>query len=158
VVICGDKIVFSGVSHINLDPKNRIAIPTRYRDLIANEHNNNVVVTLESQNCLLVYPEKVWLEIRDTIQNLATGAHPLVKSYQRLVLGYAETITLDKSGRILLPASLKNLIKLDKDLVLAGVGNKFELWNSIQWNSEIEKSLNVSQHELANVLNGLPLK
>ena len=147
--------MFSGVTHLSLDPKNRLSIPARYRELINTQHNNRIVATLESPQCLLLYPENVWNVIRDNIQNLQTQAHPLVKSYQRLVLGYAEIIELDKSGRVLLPASLKNLVKLDKDLILAGIGNKFELWDLQLWNAEIKKSLSVSQNDLAQLLNGI---
>ena len=147
--------MFGGVTHLNLDPKNRIAIPARYREVMQNEHANHMIVTLESPQCLLLYPEKTWLVVREKIQNLTTQAHPLVKSYQRLVLGYAETIEMDRAGRILLPASLKKLVQLDKDLVLVGLGNRFELWDQYKWNEETEKALKTSQDELAGLLSGI---
>lgn len=147
--------MFGGVTHLNLDPKNRIAIPARYRDVLQEEHSNHITITLESPQCLLLYPEKTWATQREKIQNLSTQSHPLVKSYQRLVLGYAETIEMDKSGRVLLPASLKKLAQLDKDLVLVGLGNRFELWDQQKWQAETEKALQVSQDELAGLLAGL---
>ena len=147
--------MFGGVTHLNLDPKNRIAIPARYRDVLAGVHANQITITLDSQQCLLLYPEVTWNLVREKIQNLSTGSHPLVKSYQRLVLGYAETVEIDKAGRVLIPASLKKLALLEKDLVLVGLGNRFELWDAAKWQAETEKALQVSQDELAGLLNGV---
>ncbi len=149
--------MFGGVTHLNLDPKNRIAIPARYRDVLQEKYANHITITLESPQCLLLYPEQIWSTVREKIQNLSTGAHPLVKSYQRLVLGYAETIEIDKAGRVLLPAGLKKLVGLEKDIVLVGLGNRFELWDSQKWQAETEKALQVSQDDLAGLLNGFSL-
>lgn len=149
--------MFGGVTHLNLDPKNRIAIPSRYRDVLQDEYANHIIITLESPQCLLLYPEQIWMSVREKIQNLPTGAHPLVKSYQRLVLGYAETVEIDKAGRVLLPAGLKKLAQLEKDVVLVGLGNRFELWDEQKWQGETEKALQVSQDELAGLLNGFSL-
>ncbi|MFN7095669.1 MAG: division/cell wall cluster transcriptional repressor MraZ, partial [Burkholderiales bacterium] len=98
-------VMFSGVSHLSLDPKSRIAIPVRYRDGLAAQSANRVTLTLESSECLILYPEQNWVTVREKIQSLPNASHPLVKSYQRLVLGYAETIEVDKAGRILLPST-----------------------------------------------------
>ena len=149
--------MFGGVTHLNLDPKNRLAIPARYREILQQSFGGRVVVTLESPQCILLYPEANWVNIREKIQNLPTGSHPLVKSYQRLVLGYAESIEIDKSGRILIPATLKNLAELDKDTVLVGLGNRFEIWDKIKWEAETSKALQLSQDDLASLLNGFSL-
>lgn len=149
--------MFGGVSHLNLDPKNRIAMPARYRDILGVDFDNKIVMTVESSQCILIYPEKNWSSVRDKIQNLPTSSHPLVKSYQRLVLGYAETVEMDKSGRVLIPASLKNMVNLEKELVLVGLGNRFELWDQLAWTHETEKALNASQDDLAGLLNGFSL-
>lgn len=149
--------MFGGVSQLSIDPKNRLAIPARYREVLQDEYAGNIVITLESPDCLLLYPEQHWLVVREKIQTLSSGAHPLVKSYQRLVLGYAETLELDKSGRILLPAGLKQLAHLDKEVVLVGLGNRFELWDQHKWRGETEKALHVSQDELAGLLSGFSL-
>ena len=146
--------MFGGVTNLNLDPKNRFAIPSRYRSELQNNHDNLLVITLESSQCLVIYPKRLWEVVRDKIQNLPTSAHPIVKSYQRLFLGYAETVEIDKAGRILLPSILKKLVNLNKDLVLVGLGNYFELWNQDLWLNETEKALLASQDELAKLLSG----
>lgn len=125
--------------------------------MLTGQYGNRFTVTLESPQCLLLYPEEIWAEVRVKIQNLPTGSHPLVKSYQRLVLGYAETVEMDKSGRILLSANLKELTNLEKDVVLVGLGNRFELWDKVKWSGETSKALNLSQDDLAGLLNGFSL-
>lgn len=149
--------MFAGVTQLTLDPKNRLSIPSRYREELLGLFEGKVIITLESPQCLLLYPEKNWVIVRDKIQNLTTGAHPLVKSYQRLVLGYAETIEVDKSGRILLPGGVKNLAQLDREVVLVGLGNRFELWDKTKWDNETMRALQLSQDELAGLLSGLSL-
>ena len=89
--------MFGGVSHLNLDPKNRLAIPAKYRDGLTYNGLSQVVITLESAHCLLIYPCGAWESVRAKIQNLPNSIHPLVKSYQRLVLGHAELIEVDRA-------------------------------------------------------------
>jgi len=149
--------MFGGVTHLNLDPKNRLAIPAKYREIFQSLSGGKIVITLESAQCLLLYPENEWVLVRDKVQNLPNSIHPLVKSYQRLVLGYAENLELDKSGRVLLPAALKQMVKLDKEIVLVGMGNKFELWDKDNWHQETEKALQSSAEDLAGLLNGFNL-
>jgi MraZ protein len=145
--------MFGGVTYLTLDPKNRLAIPAKYRDIIQAQFAGRLVTTLESAQCLLIYPENNWHTARTKIQNLPNSAHPLVKSYQRLVLGYAENLEMDKAGRILLPNTLKNMATLDRDVVLVGMGSRFELWDKTSWQVETEKALHLSAEDLAGLLN-----
>lgn len=149
--------MFGGVTHLSLDPKSRIAIPARYRDVLQAQYSNRVTITLESPQCLLLYPEQTWISMRDKIQNLPNASHPLVKSYQRLVLGYAETVDVDKSGRVLLPSALRSMVQLEHDVALVGLGNRFELWDKVKWIEETNKALQVSQDDLATLLGGFSL-
>jgi MraZ protein len=149
--------MFGGVTHLNLDLKNRLAIPAKYRDLLHGENLSRLVVTLECAQSLLLYPEAEWAEVRAKVQQLPNSIHPLVKSYQRLVLGHAETVELDKSGRILLPAALKKMVHLEREVVLVGMGNRFELWDQGQWELETAQALQASATELATLLNGFSI-
>lgn len=146
--------MFGGVTNLNLDSKNRIAIPAKYRDIIFSDYSGKLVVTLESAKCLLIYPESIWSDVRTKVQNLPNSVHPLVKSYQRLVLGHAEFLELDKSGRILLPASLRQMVGLEHELSLVGMGDKFELWDKTKWDIETSQALQASAEDLSLLLNG----
>ncbi len=149
--------MFSGVTNLNLDSKNRIAIPAKYRDVLQEEFSGRLVVTLESANCLLIYTEEAWNTVREKIQNLPNSVHPLVKSYQRLVLGHAENLEIDKAGRILLPATLRSMVGFEHELSLVGMGDKFELWNKAKWDAETNQALSASAEDLALLLNGLSI-
>lgn len=150
----GVFFMFSGVTSLNLDSKNRLAIPAKYRDSLSSEYGDTLVVTLESANCLLIYPESIWFEVRKKIQNLPNSVHPLVKSYQRLVLGHAETLEVDKAGRILLPLTLRNMVGLAREVSLVGMGDRFELWDKAKWDVETGKALQLSAEDLSVLLNG----
>ena len=155
VYICGVFVMLGGVTHLNLDPKNRLAIPAKYREYLQEKSSGRLVVTLESAQCLVIYPEHEWDAVRHKIQTLPNSLHPLVKSYQRLVLGHAEILEIDKAGRILVPQSLKEMAKLIRETVLVGMGNRFELWDKTSWQLETEKALQASSAELAELLSGL---
>lgn len=149
--------MFGGVTNLSLDSKNRIAIPAKYREILQVNYDNKFVITLESDKCLLIYPAHIWSEVRNKVQNLPNSVHPLVKSYQRLVLGHAEDVEIDKAGRILLPATLRKMTGLEHELALVGMGNKFELWDKTKWDVETSQALLASSEDLAGLLNGFSI-
>ena len=129
--------MFRGVKHITMDSKFRIAIPTRYRELLMAESAGRLVanIDLNQQKCLALYPATVWAEIEDSIQkqlrNAGTSARIL-----RLILSHATDVEMDASGRLLLPVELRTHIKLEKKAVLLGLGKKLELWREDDWSVE----------------------
>lgn len=125
--------VFRGVSPLNLDAKGRLAIPTRYRELLQQRSSGSLVVTVDPDHCLLLYPEPEWIEIERELMRLS-AFNPAVRRMQRLLVGHATECEIDGSGRILLPPPLRQFANLDKRVVLVGQGNKFELWEEGAWN------------------------
>jgi MraZ protein len=126
--------VFRGVSSLNLDAKGRIAIPTRYRDLLAESCNSELVITVDKARCLLIYPQPIWLEIEEKLKSLPSFDED-ARNLQRLYIGNAHDIDMDGQGRILLPQELRRFANLDKKVALVGQINKFELWDEETWNS-----------------------
>ena len=115
--------MFRGVSHINMDPKGRLAMPAKHRDRLMESCSGQLVATIETQNrCLLLYPLHIWEEIEQKIQSLP-AFNPKVRNFQRLMIGYASDIELDSSGRLLLPPSLREYAELKKEAVLVGQVN-----------------------------------
>ena len=128
--------VFRGVYNIALDGKGRMTMPTRYRDALQVSDAGLLIATIDIQSrCLLLYPAAVWLDIEQTLQGLP-ALNPTTRRIQRLMLGYASELELDGSGRLLLPASLREYAQLDKKIVLVGQGSKFELWSEDLWAAE----------------------
>ncbi|MEJ2592982.1 MAG: division/cell wall cluster transcriptional repressor MraZ [Candidatus Thiodiazotropha sp.] len=126
--------MFRGVSSLNLDAKGRIAIPTRYRDLLAESCNSELVITVDKARCLLIYPQPIWLEIEEKLKSLPSFDED-ARNLQRLYIGNAHDIDMDGQGRILLPQELRRFANLDKKVALVGQINKFELWDEETWNS-----------------------
>jgi MraZ protein len=81
-----------------------------------------------------------WEELEQEIQKLPS-LNPKVRSYQRLIIGYATDLEFDGSGRVLLPPSLREYAGLEKKVVLVGQVKKFELWSEELWIAERDKAL-----------------
>ncbi|AGM41469.1 cell division protein MraZ [Spiribacter salinus M19-40] len=124
--------MFRGVTHINLDAKGRIAFPSRYRERLGALCDGNLVVTVDRDHCLLVYPLPEWEHIEQKLVRLPS-LNRSARRLQRLLIGHATECQLDGSGRILLSQPLRDFAGLDKKTVLIGQGNKFELWDELAW-------------------------
>lgn len=125
--------MFRGVHNINLDAKGRMAVPARFRDSLMQDEQGALVITIDTEErCLLVYPLKEWEPIQAKLEALPSF-NPAARRIQRLIIGHATDVDLDGSGRILLPAPLREYAGLEKKMVMMGQGNKFELWDEAHW-------------------------
>lgn len=140
--------MFRGVSHLNLDDKGRMSLPSRYRDRLQQYCNGDLVVTVDPDHCLLIYPLPDWEEIQQKLQRLPSF-NPKTRGLQRLLIGHATDVPMDNNGRILLPPPLRDFAFLQRKVVLAGQGNKFELWDEDRWNSKREDWLADAAQNLA---------
>ena len=137
--LCGEEVFF-GETAINLDAKGRLAVPTRYREAIADDCEGRLVLTYSAfdSGALWLYPEPEWARVRDEVMGLSTF-NPSHRSLQRRLVGSATQVELDGSSRILLPQTLRTVAGLEKRVVLLGMGSRFEIWN--------ENTLNQKRHE-----------
>lgn len=127
--------MFRGINSITLDNKGRMAMPTRYRDLLSTLNTQNLVLTIDTEEtCLLLYPEQEWQRIETSLQRLPSF-NPAARRIQRLLIGHATDLELDANGRVLLPVELRQYAGLQKQAVLIGQGNKFEIWDDGLWQS-----------------------
>jgi MraZ protein len=129
----GGTALFRGVSSLNLDSKGRFAIPTRYREQLAESCGSKLVITVDTARCLLIYPKPTWIEIEAKLEAMPSFDETS-RSLQRLYIGNAHDIEMDGQGRILLPQELRRFAMLDKKAALVGQINKFELWDEERWN------------------------
>lgn len=133
--------MFRGASTINLDSKGRLAIPTRYRPEILEQHQGQLVCTVDiRQPCLLLYPLHEWEIVEQKLLALS-NFDPAQRSLQRVMLGYATECELDSAGRILISAPLRQHAKLEKSLMLVGQLNKFEIWSDEEWHAQVKQDL-----------------
>jgi MraZ protein len=145
--------VLGGVSSLNLDSKGRLAIPAKHREVLSALSQNRLVITIEPSGCLLIYPEAEWIPVRDQLNTLSGGQMPI----RRLIIGHAEDMEMDGAGRILIPARLRALAQLSKEVALVGMGNKFELWDEARWSEQVLETMAVKQVELAQHMQGITL-
>ena len=134
--------MFRGATKVTLDAKGRLAIPTRYRDRILSRSNGEVVVTVDRDYCLLIYPYPDWEEIERKLIRLPT-MNKQARRLQRLMVGYATEMELDGNGRILISKELREFANLDRQAILLGQGKKFELWNDKSWSDKRDSWLNM---------------
>ena len=134
--------MFRGATKVTLDAKGRLAIPTRYRDRILSRSNGEVVVTVDRDYCLLIYPYPHWEEIERKLIRLPT-MNKQARRLQRLMVGYATEMELDGNGRILISKELREFANLDRQAILLGQGKKFELWNDKSWSDKRDSWLNM---------------
>ena len=125
--------MYRGINAINLDDKGRIALPARYRDYFSASADEQVVVTIDTEeNCLLMYHLPDWEEIEAKIEALPSF-NPAARRVQRLLIGHAAEINIDSNGRVLLPQLLREYAKLEKQVKLVGQGKKLEIWSAALW-------------------------
>jgi len=129
--------MFRGVSQLSLDAKGRIAVPARYRELLSANGEGRMVVTVDRDGCLLLYPAPEWERIEQALMS-RPNMNPQVRKLQRLLVGHATECELDGQGRLLLPPPLREFAGLDKRVVLVGQGNKFEIWDEDAWSRNRE--------------------
>ncbi|MCP1673864.1 MraZ protein [Natronocella acetinitrilica] len=135
-----------------------MSFPSRYRDKLVERCDGEVVVTVDPDRCLLVYPLPEWEVIEQKLVKLPS-LKPQTRRLQRLLMGHATESQLDGSGRILLPPPLREFASLDKKVVLIGQGNKFELWDEGVWGQRCDQWLEeaAEDYELSDGLESISL-
>ena len=135
------SVVFRGATKVSLDAKGRMAIPTRYRERLAARCDGQIVVTVDKDHCLLIYPLPDWEELERKLVRLPS-MNKVARNIVRIMVGYATEVDMDASGRILVSRELRDFAALDKQAMLIGQGNKFELWDEQTWNEKRDAWLN----------------
>ena len=130
--------MFRGVAQLNLDSKGRLAVPARFRDALVARCSGHLVITADSDRCLLVYPLPDWEPIEQKLMGLSSF-NPRIRDLQRRLIGYAEDVEMDGAGRILISSALRGYAGLEKSVVLVGQGQKFELWNQNNWEQRMDQ-------------------
>lgn len=139
----------SEYSH-TIDAKGRLIIPSKFRDALGEEF----VISKGMDGCLFVYANDDWNAFEQKLTAL-----PLInkeaRQFARFFLAGAAQVELDKQGRILVPASLREFAGLDKDVVLVGVGSRIEIWSREKWEAV---SAEADMDDITAAMSSLDLK
>ena len=148
------NIMFRGLNKISFDTKGRISIPTKYREELLKISKKKLICTIDLDYCLLLYPLPSWLKIEQQIMKLP-ALNTTSRKLQRLLVGHATDIEMDKSGRLLIPYELREFSMIKKEAMLIGQGNRFELWDYLRWTKLREKWLKSDKYTLPKEFEGL---
>jgi MraZ protein len=100
-------------------------MPTRHRDVLAAEANNQLTITKHPHGCLMIFPRPEWEKFRERIVQLPMAA----QWWKRIFMGNAMDVELDGTGRVLVSPELRSAAGIEKETMLLGMGNHFELWD-----------------------------
>ena len=133
--------MFRGLSTISVDDKGRLAVPTRYRELLAALASQELVITLNPwDRALWLYPVAEWELIEGKLSVLSDFDRAGRRTKQ-IMRGYATDCACDATGRVLLPPPLREIAGIERQVTLLGQGNKFEIWDSAIWQTERDQWL-----------------
>jgi MraZ protein len=123
--------VFLGEHIHSIDDKNRLAIPARFRQDLA----EGLYVTKGVDRCLYVLSPDGWNRLADRIAALPS-MQASVRQLQRHFFAGATHLVPDKLGRIVIPQNLRDYAQLRGEVVVAGVHSRIELWGRATWDAE----------------------
>ena len=148
--------MFRGATNLSMDAKGRLAVPAKHRDALLTQSAGNVVLTAHPHGCLLMYPQPAWEPIQAKMMALSSfDKHSA--SLQRLLVGYAEDITIDAVGRMLVSPALREFADLEKEVMLVGQGGHFEMWNMTTWRKQLKNLMSGDGIEMPVELEGFSL-
>lgn len=148
--------MFRGANLLNIDAKGRLAMPTKHREDLLVQSSGDLVITAHPHGCLLIYPQIAWEPIQSKIMALSSFDKKS-SALQRLLVGYAEDISLDTAGRLLLSQVLREFAKVERQAMLVGQGSHFELWDKEAWDLQIQNATEQEASSMPIELEGFSL-
>ncbi len=130
--MCHSKVkeMFIGEYQHTIDVKGRIIMPSRFREGLG----ERFVVTKGLDECLFVYSPEEWSNLENKLKVLPL-ANRDARAFIRFFFSGAAECEVDKQGRILIPANLREYAKLDKEIIITGVSTRIEIWSKDKWES-----------------------
>lgn len=120
--------MFIGEYSHNLDDKGRVAIPKKFNAELV----SGAVVTRGLDQCLFLYTRSEWNKLAEKLANLPF-AQANSRAFSRLMLAGAMDLEMDKQGRIVIPEYLRQFAGIKKNVVIAGLYNRLEIWDAEMW-------------------------
>jgi MraZ protein len=127
--------MFRGHTLRNQDAKGRIMLPPDFREVVLWMVAGGELVLTNFDDCVAVYPLPEWESIEQSFAKLSM-TNRRFRDFQRFFISGATPVTMDKQGRILVPPYLREYADLRKEIVLAGVGRKFEIWDKARFEAQ----------------------
>ncbi len=119
---------FKGQATYSVDSKGRIAIPARMRNALNPDANDSFTITRGFEQCILLFPMDEWARREAEIARLNTYRSE-ARSFVRTIMRWADEVTLDGQGRIVVPRNLIEFAGLESVASIIGVLDRIEIWN-----------------------------
>jgi MraZ protein len=124
--------MFRGSFEHTVDAKGRVSVPSRFRDIISDRYEGKLVLAMDYDKCLTVYPLEEWERLEEKIKTFPSMKKE-VKDFMRFLLASATECELDKQGRVLLPSAHRTHAGIIKNVMLVGIIDKIEIWDAKAW-------------------------
>ena len=131
-------MAFRGRFVHTIDSKNRMSLPAGFRQEIVGEDGQPPILT-NAHKCLDLYPHADWIAFEESISQIAS-VDPEAQDYARMMISGAMECPIDKQGRILVPPYLRDHAGLTRDVTVAGVGAKIEIWDRSRFEESLTQS------------------
>ncbi len=146
---------FTGEFYNNIDQKNRLSIPVKYRKSLSLTNDKTFVLTRGFDACLFLYPLDEWKLVENQLSSLSSirGKH---RNFVRSIVRYANYVKYDSQGRIQIPDSLLEYANIKKNITVIGLIKKIELWDQKTLEKYEKNKNNFTDNdfdELANQIN-----
>ena len=140
--------MFTGEYRHSVDDKGRVAVPVRFRAQL----QGGAFVSRWIDECVAIFPRAAWDALAARVAGLPIS-DPGARSFSRFVFSGAYEVEIDRQGRVLVPAGLREFAALDGDVVVVGARDHVELWEPRRWD-DYSREMN-SPDVLATHLQGL---
>ncbi|HXX57234.1 MAG TPA: division/cell wall cluster transcriptional repressor MraZ [Thermodesulfovibrionales bacterium] len=131
---------FSGKHYYTVDEKGRLIIPAPFREIFSTHYSSRLYITNAAfDRCLHIYPYEEWSRLEEKVRALPKMLED-VRIFMRRVVASAQECSLDKQGRLLIPAAHREDAGIKGDVVIVGQIEKIELWDRKEWESVIDLS------------------
>ncbi|MBF0252235.1 MAG: division/cell wall cluster transcriptional repressor MraZ [Candidatus Omnitrophica bacterium] len=125
--------MFYGEFLHNIDAKNRIIIPSKFREVIQEKGIEKLYLTRGFDSCLFLFSDAEWRNQENKFKDMPFTKKD-VRKFKRMFFSGAVELAPDKQWRVLVPDYLKEFAGLDSEIKIVGVSDRIELWDIKKWN------------------------
>ncbi len=130
--------MFLGSFEVSMDAKGRFTLPGTLREQLAGDNASLMMTSDPMQDCLLIYTGTQWSDVIDNYL-ARPNTDEVVKAFGQILMGNAQQVDVDGSGRMVVPPYLRKTGQMQKKLIIRGMGNKIEVWSQ-QAHEQAEQS------------------
>lgn len=132
--------MFIGEYEHALDNKNRIIVPSKFRE----ELGNKFILTKGLDGCLYCYTLSEWKVLEEKLKKLPL-TNKNARAFVRFFFSGANELDMDKQGRTLIPQNLLEYAEIKKEIISIGVSNRIEIWSKDKWEEYNNSNIDFDQ-------------